>query len=484
MSDVAAALAAVQQDGTTVLIPAGNCIWTSGIAVTQAYSFVLQGAGAVSGTGMMSSIGGLGADATIIQDNITTGDALIQIGTIAGKGFRLTGIAFQYLPSNTAVEWNGAIQVYGDSTSVRIDHNHFNKLHQAGLVVGGAIQGVIDHNQFDSGYADENQMRFLDGNWNGDSSGLGNGSWADSSHFGTGQFMFAENNNYQWTGATGSGPGFAFDCGGGGRFVFRNNALGYHTALQTHGTQGNDDFRGCRAFEFYNNVAVYSSDPLNDQFYAFVMLESGTSLWWGNTVTGFDTFIYADNVRDNTATYPVTPVPNGWGGCGSSVGPSSWDGNTDSTGYPCFDQIGRGGGDLITGIFPGQGVPAIPKVDSVTGTVTWPHQALDPVYAWGNTYNPVPQEPDNYWRNYAAPAGTPVVENRDFYLELPNYNEPVAFNGSAGVGQGPAANMPMTCTPGVAYWATDVGALYQCAAGNTWKKYYTPFTYPHPLTAL
>jgi chitodextrinase len=34
----------------------------------------------------------------------------------------------------------------------------------------------------------------------------------------------------------------------------------------------------------------------------------------------------------------------------------------------------------------------------------------------------------------------------------------------------------------VAYWATDQNTLYQCTATNTWTAYYTPYTYPHPLT--
>jgi hypothetical protein len=70
------------------------------------------------------------------------------------------------------------------------------------------------------------------------------------------------------------------------------------------------------------------------------------------------------------------------------------------------------------------------------------------------------------------------------------------FDGTTGMGFGTLANRPTTCqtssetvfgngAAGVGYFATDVGAqgtLYTCSATNTWTVFYTPYTYPHPLT--
>ena len=82
-----------------------------------------------------------------------------------------------------------------------------------------------------------------------------------------------------------------------------------------------------------------------------------------------------------------------------------------------------------------------------------------------------------------------------------------AFDGTLGVGAGTLAARPVTCTPGVAYWATTqsttslsgmvgpnpttpiAGTLYQCGGfytgnggtSNTWTAIYTPLAYPHPL---
>jgi hypothetical protein len=80
-----------------------------------------------------------------------------------------------------------------------------------------------------------------------------------------------------------------------------------------------------------------------------------------------------------------------------------------------------------------------------------------------------------------------VTENNNWW----NYK--ASFNGTVGIGRGPIASRPNTCTTGVGYWATDQGSwnaklptntsgiLYKCTAPNTWTPYYTPYTYPHPL---
>jgi len=228
-------------------------------------------------------------------------------------------------------------------------------------------------------------------------------------------------------------------------------------------------------------------------------LSSGPSLVWGNSApTGYESLITLHSVRSDNQGYTQTATPNGWGYCGTTqtgTG-SNWDQNTvASTGYACLDMPGRGQGDLITGSFPS-------KVNSTNGIISWTNEALDPVYEWADIWQKVPGF------NYSiitAYQPTVMIQNQDYYNYTLAWNGSAfagtAFNGSVGTGSGTLASRPATCTTGVAYWATDQGSwnttntpspvaaagtqgqLYICTATNTWTLSYTPFTYPHPLTA-
>jgi hypothetical protein len=167
---------------------------------------------------------------------------------------------------------------------------------------------------------------------------------------------------------------------------------------------------------------------------------------------------------------------------------SKWDGNTDTNGYPALDQAGRGIGDLITGVHPD-------KINSTTGIISWPNQALEPVYLFANTGTPTVTA-------YANGSPTLVVANRDYYEQASGIQTTASgpFDGTSGTGWGTLANRPTTCTAGVAYWATDQGdwntstsnpygvqqsgadgVLYVATATDTWTEYYEPYIYPHPL---
>jgi len=154
--------------------------------------------------------------------------------------------------------------------------------------------------------------------------------------------------------------------------------------------------------------------------------------------------------------------------------------------YRCLvaiDQEGRGQGDLVKGT-PGN------FFNSVTGTRSWPHQVLDPLYSWNNQ----------------GPSGAPVGFQSAYptmHQNIEFYNQAAAVSGvqTIGVGVGTLAQRPASGKngvdiahvtpnpPGTAYWATDIpsingstdkGALYVWM-GNGWVLYYQPYTYPHPL---
>lgn len=207
--------------------------------------------------------------------------------------------------------------------------------------------------------------------------------------------------------------------------------------------------------------------------------------------------VKATRVDATTFTYQVaaglaTPAT------GTILVMGAFDGNTDSKGYPCLDQVGYGKSVLLAG----NGPDVAPDVTPAG----WPTQGLEPVYCFKNLVAGALNA------CAAATAGSDVIVSlRDFY------NQHASFDGvtNHGIGYGTRASRPASCTTGDAWWATNDatnwnisttetysanisglssgadGALDICTATNTWTdttnatctglNCYVPYTYPHPL---
>ena len=450
------------------------------------------------------------------------------------QSFRLTGFTFKY-GSATTHGGNGGVHLTGTCPSARIDHCHFDQLYANPFIMTrGQIYGIVDHCVFDE-MRRSLTFQICHNDWGGHAHG--DGSWADAPYFGSEKFLFIEDNTFRNPNGYRSN---GIDAYGGGRYIIRYNYL-VDTPIGGHGTETSGRSRGVRAIEIYNNTCVWNLVEPRGQLRSGTMLEFD-NLWTGNEdrlgkstrLTCYREFrpfpywggasghnrldlndphgLYANGRHTGPNNSPALVVTNAgwkvnqWVGYGltnatqtirnrngDEFHPSSCitkntadtitfmgsDMGTPMTFNPgdtyeiykllaALDQPGRGKGDLLADQNP-------------VATGSWPHQALEPVYAWGNTHNHARQ------LDVASPYPT-IQENRDYY------NQRMPFDGSAGVGVGKLEERPKTCSAGVAYWATDRGEwnsthdgsdgqLYVCTQRDSWELYYKPYAYPHPLVS-
>lgn len=469
----AATTAGSSGDPYVYCLPAGSETWTSQVSWTAPAYTVLKGAG---------DLNVVGSDgATTITDGYSSGGPVLYIVTSATGSFRFAGIKFTGgTLTGTNYKYEGVMQVAGDTQQLRIDHvtidtrDYVNAFSVNGIKIRGCIDGVIDSSVF------ENNNAFVVHRNGCDVGGEGDLTWSEATGFGGSDFLFFEDNVVNPVDQYGA----VNDCFHAGKWVIRYN-VSNGAGVQTHPTGGSGRARGCRASELYGNT--FNAPPTGEQFNAF-FLSSGPSMIWGNTVAAseYSNFITLHSMRRDNSTYSQTATPDGWGWCGTSQSGtgSNWDGNTNvTTGYPCLDQPGRGVGDLLANNFP-------TAQNTDTGKISWPDQALEPVYVW--------LSPWAKWSGgwfVAAYEEEVLVENQDYYSDANNETgAAITFNGTVGVGSGVRASRPATCTTGVVYWSTDQGGnwnttngsandgtLDKCTATNTWTNgVYTPYTYPHP----
>lgn len=257
-SDVSAAYSAASV-GDTVVVPSGNCTWSSKLTITK--GITLQGAG--------SSL-------TMITSSMSSGSSLIVITPASDTTLtRVTGIGFQLGTLNSgrrAITIDGRPNTAFIPRNIRVDHNAINGGggNPGGIVTFNQVYGVIDHNTFTNVYSgvfgwgafDQSQI------------------WVDAYKAGgikagTADAMFVEDNLFKYTTAiNGANVDASVYIQQGASYVVRHNTFDASTIsvnvielmYNHHGNQnyckgaGCDPFRGQPIFESYNNTGICAAN--------------------------------------------------------------------------------------------------------------------------------------------------------------------------------------------------------------------------------
>jgi hypothetical protein len=533
--------------GDIINIPAGSCTWSSGVSISGVgISIIGAGTPNTgietfgAGSGLTTTIidnGGNGTNQPLFYasgqtygQTLTIGNLIISpvssstdlwspimaIGTCTSSGcpnIRLTNLNFSAWTGSNGNNSNWLILI--DNFFGVMDHN--------------TVNAVVLANVSHSGWLGVGQF--------------GDNSWAQPDSFGTANALYFENNLFtNGSIVEDSDRSDVLTDTGGARVAVRyNQYAGLNgSASYFHGTETTGRPRGGRQMEVYNNTIGCTGNCVG----VVSTIRSGPGLLFNNTVTvtgsgsangiaelyidrtfrgpfsawGFcdgtggyddnDGTIYASGTVTTSGTGTFTDSSKSWTtnewlsnpdsysihdvtqGFGVEINANTattytflqaplnasntnWTWNTSDS-YQllrasiCLDQPGRSGGTYISG-----GTP------SPTG---WPNETLDPVYEWadsvtGTYYNPGISQSVNGTMKLKA--------NRDWYAGASGVQtSPTSpFNGTSGTGWGTLANRPTSCSVQVGYWATDTTTLYECLTANTWTASYTPYTYPHPLTA-
>ncbi|MGA3199224.1 MAG: hypothetical protein ABSD89_07430 [Halobacteriota archaeon] len=443
-ADVASAVAQAA-NGDTVMIPScSQTNWTTTVQVNTCIDIEGQGQGV---TTLGDNVAKNGTDTSVLflfNGNCSSGNIQLANMTIVG------------VATDPSIYNKGHVRILGTPQYFRVHHITMNNPTTSFLTANTPAYGLVDHltvpNCNPSGGSGAINLKASA--WGGGNNSYGDASWADTASLpGSSSAIFIEDSTFSCT-----DPVYltnVMDGDSGARFVFRFNTLtGANTT--SHGTDSSQRERSIRWQEVYKNAYNFSSQA-SPGFIAWV--RGGSGIMWGNSVTGqgwLSSMLQVSNLRDSTSYTP-------WGQCN---GTSVYDRNSNSTGYICVDQPGAGTSNLLSGDPP--------------APTSWVGNISFPIYVYLNSASGS--------ENDTTGNSTNVQQNRDYFLYTSS------FNGTSGVGSGPIASRPAACTTGVGYWATDQGSwntklpantsgqLYKCTSTNTWTLYYTPYTYPHPLS--
>ncbi len=364
-SDVQAAID-FANDGDTVKVPAcNNGIWNSQVTIPNSKGIKLEGAG---------------IDQTVISLNASNSMKFVIYTASGNSTTEVSDITF----SGGSSSGNALVNVRGTGV-FRLHHLKFEDNNIRVLWIGTKFTsnygpfGVIDHSTFTATTMRTNVI------W------VENGapSWTTPMSFGTADAVYIEDSTFDYTNYS-SGKGM-FDGGYGGRAVIRYNTIS-NADIKVHGYWS--------SLESFLQLEVYENTISNSDTTRHFFLRGGTGYIYNNTLTGSSVAFHLRNYRSISAG--STPC--------ACDGTCSVDGNEETNGYPCNDQIGRGY-----------------------------NQTLVPYYEYNNTVNGSDadfivsgssqhiQENRDYYNDTPKPGYTPYTYPHPLTITNPSPNAPYLF---------------------------------------------------------
>jgi hypothetical protein len=268
-ADVQASINAASS-GDTVLVPGGNCTWTTNaVTIPNTKYITLDGQGITtinwSGSGTFP-----GSNVSVfVINNGTAGRTIVTGFTFNGAYEQTSGTACPILINTT---YSPVTQAF------RLHHNTFNYLDAAGsqgtiICQMGNGPGLIDHNTFVTSHGASELIH----NW-GDYSTAWTGQDVVP---GGSQFLYLEDNTFTYNqGGLYYGTS-AIQSYDGARVVFRHNHL-YQMQIDAHGSSPNSctNRPNTRWFEIYNNDFHTTATNANQS--NFIVIRGGSGVIFGN----------------------------------------------------------------------------------------------------------------------------------------------------------------------------------------------------------
>jgi hypothetical protein len=289
-SDVQTAINSAHS-GDAVVVPAGNCTWSSQVSIPNTKGIILNGSGSVTITNANISLNSNGSTPTEIT------------------GFKFVGsYSLSTAPAITASGCGGLATCGGTVTALyQIDNNTFTDTTDQAIfiTVAGNGTGLINNNTFTGGAASE--MIHNIGMGPSDASG-----WSDNVLPGAANMVYIETNTFTFN-ATGN-PAYFYGTSAvqsyyGSRTVFRYNTLN-NAQVDQHGNCAQIGARWWEVYQNTFNVAVNGNQS------NYMAIRDGSGVVFNNHVSD----------PQNNGGAGVVELTND---CTSGT-------------YPLPDQIGRG----------------------------------------------------------------------------------------------------------------------------------------------